>query len=57
MEPNDIHKKDFRSKKDFSLKIKIINKKQDVKKKGEYISQNEKELLNAQRQMFERFGA
>lgn len=39
-------------KKDFSLKIKIINKKQDVKKKGEYISQNEKELLNAQRQMF-----
>ena len=39
-------------RKDFNYKIKIISKKQDVKKKGEYISQNEKELLNAQKQMF-----
>ena len=39
-------------KKDFNIKIKIINKKQDFTKKGEYMSNNEKELLNAQKQMF-----
>ena len=39
-------------KKEFNTKIQIISKKQDFKKKGEFMSNNEKEYLKAQKEMF-----
>lgn len=39
-------------RKEFNTKMQIISKKQDFKKKGEYMSNNEKEYLKAQREMF-----
>lgn len=39
-------------KKDYNLKMKIISKKQDTKKKNEYLSSNEKEMLLVQKQLF-----
>ena len=39
-------------RKEFNTKIQIISKKQDFKKKGEYMSNNEKEYLKAQKEMF-----
>ena len=39
-------------KKEYNNKIQIISKKQDFKKKGEYMSNNEKEFLKAQKEMF-----